>query len=150
MVVFPFVTYLLTTISVRDHCEAAILDYVERSRSKWMQKWPGMCVLNCSQVHWTSEMENAMTMEGTKGVQKMLEQQKIQLSAMTKLVRGKLKKNARTSIGALTVVDVHARDVTIGLVSECLWMQRWYYFECTWKYHRNNRNNRLGSLWKTL
>ena len=83
-----------------------------------MQKWPGMCVLNCSQVHWTSEMETAMKTDGTKGVERMLEQQKNQLQSMTKLVRGKLQKNARTAIGALTVVDVHARDVTIKLITE--------------------------------
>ena len=83
-----------------------------------MQKWPGMCVLNCSQVHWTSEMETAMNTDGTKGVERMLEQQKNQLQSMTKLVRGKLQKNARTAIGALTVVDVHARDVTVKLITE--------------------------------
>ena len=105
-------------VSVRDHCEQSIQDYLKRSRPKWMQKWPGMCVLNCSQVHWTAEMESAMNKHGTKGVERMLEQQKAQLADMTKLVRGKLQKNARTAIGALTVVDVHARDVTIKLVSE--------------------------------
>jgi dynein heavy chain, axonemal len=122
-------------ISVRDHCQSAIMDYLERPRSKWIQKWPGMCVLNCSQVHWTTEMETAMKAEGTKGVEKMLEKQKSQLTSMTKLVRGKLKKNARTSIGALTVVDVHARDVTIGLVnnkvsetSDFMWLSQMRYY----------------------
>ncbi len=122
-------------VSVRDHVEAAIVDYDERPRPKWMQKWQGMCVLNCSQVHWTKQMEEAMAKDGTAGVKKMLAQTKAQLADMTKLVRGKLSKNARTSIGALTVIDVHARDVTIGLITEgvskktdFLWLSQMRYY----------------------
>ena len=77
-----------------------------------------MCVINCSQNHWTREIEDALTKEGTAGAKKMYEQQLLQLADMVVCVRGKLTKLARSSVGALAVMDVHARDVTKTLVDE--------------------------------
>jgi dynein heavy chain, axonemal len=104
-------------VSIRDHVKEAIEDYTVTPRTEWMQKWPGMCVINCSQFHWTCEMEAAITAKGTQGLVEELEKQKLQLADMTILVRGKLNKLARTSIGALTVMDVHARDVGIKMIN---------------------------------
>jgi dynein heavy chain, axonemal len=105
-------------VCIRDVMEAAIEDYTVTARPKWMQKWPGMCVLNGSQMHWTSEMESLFLSDGGEGPSKMLEIQKAQLADMTILVRGKLSKAARTTVGALTVIDVHARDVIHKLALE--------------------------------
>ena len=44
-------------VCIRDAMHKAILEYSEVPRPRWMQKHPGMCVLNGSQMHWTSEME---------------------------------------------------------------------------------------------
>jgi dynein heavy chain len=41
----------------------------------------------------------------------------MQLADMTRLVRGHLSNMARTTVGALAVIDVHARDVTLKLVN---------------------------------
>merc|ERR1719316_1970740 len=97
--------------SVRDVAFKAGMNYVDKNttRGKWMQTWPGMLVLNCSQLWWTQEMEESMNAHGHKGIEAELEKQIGQLREMTKLVQGKLAKLARTSIGALTVIDVHAR-----------------------------------------
>lgn len=38
----------------------AIQDYLCIGRCEWMQKWPGMCVLNASQLHWTAETEELL------------------------------------------------------------------------------------------
>ena len=104
--------------SVKEVMRLAIEDYLVTPRPQWMQKWPSMCVLNGSQMHWTSEMENLFANEGVKGPQIMYDQQVAQLADMTILVRGELSKAARNVIGALTVIDVHARDVIKKLVDE--------------------------------
>ena len=105
-------------VSVREVMRMAIEDYLVTPRPKWMQKWPSMCVLNGSQMHWTSEMENLFVSEGAKGPKTMYDTQVAQLADMTILVRGELSKAARNVVGALTVIDVHARDVIKKLVDE--------------------------------
>ena len=105
-------------VCIRDVMEAAIEDYAVTPRPRWMQKHPGMCVLNGSQMYWTTEMEDLFTNEGGKGPQMMFDNQLAQLADMTILVRGKLNNAARTTVGALTVIDVHARDVIKKLVDE--------------------------------
>lgn len=105
-------------LSVRDVMGKAIADYTKTPRPKWMQKWAGMCVLNGSQMHWTSEMEQLFLSEGVKGPVIMLQQQVAQLADMTVLVRGHLSSAARVTVGALTVIDVHARDVIKKLVDD--------------------------------
>ena len=77
-----------------------------------------MVVLNGSQTHWTNEMEVLFVSEGAMGPLTMFERQVAQLADMTKLVRGKLSGAARVTIGALTVIDVHARDVIKKLVDD--------------------------------
>lgn len=104
-------------VSIRDVMYQAIQDYTKISRTKWIQKWPGMCVLNGSQFHWTREMEEEMAASGSDGVKRMMERQLAQLADMVQMVRGHLDKLARVSVGALAVIDVHARDVTMRLVN---------------------------------
>jgi dynein heavy chain len=104
--------------SIRTVMGKAIVDYTKTPRPQWMQKWPGMCVLNGSQMHWTREMEELFIAQGSKGPQIMFDRQVAQLADMTILVRGKLSSAARVTVGALTVIDVHARDVIRKLVDE--------------------------------
>ena len=48
----------------------SIEDYVQVSRQDWILKHSGQCVLNGSQVHWTTEVEDAIKNEGALGVSK--------------------------------------------------------------------------------
>jgi dynein heavy chain len=44
-------------ISIRSVLLNSIKDYTVKSREDWILVHPGQCVLNGSQVHWTSEVE---------------------------------------------------------------------------------------------
>jgi len=89
----------------------ALEDYIQAPRTEWMQKWPGQVVINGSQVHWTTDTERFIREKGNAGVHEHYEQLVRQLNDMVFLIRGKLSKMARITIGALAVIDVHARDV---------------------------------------
>jgi dynein heavy chain len=96
---------------VRDHMIRAVRAYPDTVRTQWMLDWPGQVVLNASQVHWTSETETALSEKGNQGVYDYYEQIQQQLADMVLLIRRGLNSNQRTTVGALAVIDVHARDV---------------------------------------
>jgi dynein heavy chain len=97
--------------AVREQMRLGVEDYVTKPRTEWMQQWPGQVVLNGSQVLWTNETETAMREKGNAGIAEYHDQLVAQLNDMVYVIRGDLSKMARLTIGALAVIDVHARDV---------------------------------------
>lgn len=63
-----YVEKMMTT-SVRSVLLQSIEDYAVRKRTEWVKLHAGMCVLNGSQVHWTSDVDTAIRQRGVPGVQ---------------------------------------------------------------------------------
>ena len=101
--------------SIRYVLKYSIDDYAVRERPEWILNHPGQCVLNGSQVHWTQEVEAAMEAEGLEGISKYLQKLEDQLLETVKLVRRKLSNLQSITLGALIVIDVHARGVLKNL-----------------------------------
>ncbi len=73
--------------SVRAALLHSIQSYPEPSRTTWVRSNPGQCVLNGSQVHWTSEVENAINDKGVAGIAEYVVKLNSQLNDMVDLVR---------------------------------------------------------------
>ena len=104
-------------MSMRDVVEAARNAYATDPRDDWVQEWPGQVVLCVSQIYWTSEVHEALK-EGTQGLRDYLVKLNTQLGGIVKLVRGNLSMMTRITLGALVVIDVHARDVVVDMVAK--------------------------------
>uniref|UniRef100_UPI00358FFBD0 dynein axonemal heavy chain 3 n=1 Tax=Myxine glutinosa TaxID=7769 RepID=UPI00358FFBD0 len=93
----------------------AIAESAEVTRKQWVMEWPGQVVICISMVYWTAEVSEAIS-NGT--LKAYLQQSNDQIADIVQLVRGKLSGGARLTLGALTVIDVHARDVVAKLTEE--------------------------------
>nr|KAG5713480.1 hypothetical protein BaRGS_025028 [Batillaria attramentaria] len=99
--------------SVRKVILDSIQAYRDSPRKRWVIEWPGQIILCVSSIFWTSEVIEAM--QQPNGLQQYLEKSNKQIEEIVELVRGKLESGARITLGALTVIDVHARDVVADM-----------------------------------
>uniref|UniRef100_A0A8C9Z160 Dynein axonemal heavy chain 3 n=1 Tax=Sander lucioperca TaxID=283035 RepID=A0A8C9Z160_SANLU len=114
--------------SVRHVIHQGVMQYTELPRKKWVLQWPGQVVICASSIFWTTEVSEAIQTN-------TLPKCNAQIADIVELVRGKLPGGARMTLGALTVIDVHARDVVaklakdgISSLNDFAWISQLRYF----------------------
>jgi len=127
--------------SIRTLTVASLEDYLRIPRKQWILSWPAQVVLGVSCVFWTKVVTDSLKAGGGQALLECNQKLDGQLREMVELVRGKLDKLQRKTLGALTTIDVHNRDVVTKMVeldirevSHFEWMsQLRYYWEDAWK-----------------
>ncbi|XP_077075428.1 dynein axonemal heavy chain 3 isoform X1 [Siphateles boraxobius] len=102
-------------MSIRGVIKQGMEQYSEMPRKKWVLLWPGQVVICASCIYWTSEVSDAIQ---NNTLPAYVEQSNAQIADIVELVRGKLPGGARMTLGALIVIDVHARDVVCKLAQD--------------------------------
>ncbi|XP_038127258.1 dynein heavy chain 12, axonemal [Cyprinodon tularosa] len=128
--------------SVRDVIARSRLAYGETSRNQWVTEWPGQVVICTSQIFWTLEVHEAIR-AGPDGIKNYYHQLKNQLEDIIKLVRGKLAKQTRITLGALVTIDVHARDVVMELIEKGVSHETDFQWLAQLRYYWSNDNVRV-------
>uniref|UniRef100_A0A8C4DXT9 Dynein axonemal heavy chain 3 n=1 Tax=Dicentrarchus labrax TaxID=13489 RepID=A0A8C4DXT9_DICLA len=118
--------------SVQHVIHQGVIQYTELPRKKWVLQWPGQVVICASSIFWTTEVSEAIQ---TNSLPAYVEKCNAQIADIVELVRGRLAGGARMTLGALTVIDVHARDVVaklaedrISSLNDFAWISQLRYF----------------------
>ncbi|XP_049887204.1 dynein axonemal heavy chain 7-like [Pectinophora gossypiella] len=103
--------------SVHNGVALSFDDYTLKRREWWVLVWPGQCVQCIAMTYWTLEVTEAIHIS-IAAMNKYWDKCNYQISKIVDLVRGELSLQNRITLGALVVLDVHARDVLMLLI-EC-------------------------------
>ncbi|XP_069580748.1 dynein axonemal heavy chain 12 [Brachyistius frenatus] len=128
--------------SVRDVIAQSRVAYAETARDQWVKEWPGQVVLCTSQIFWTLEVHEAIR-GGPDGLKTYYQQLQNQLKEIVELVRGKLAKQTRITLGALVTIDVHARDVVLELIEKGVSHETDFQWLAQLRYYWSNDNVRV-------
>lgn len=110
--------------SLYDHAKGALQAYPPYEdaidRRAWFFTRPAQAIILVDQIMWTLGCANAIrdiaSGRDRDALAKFLDYNKRQIESMVSLVRGELTKLQRTLLGAMVVIDVHARDVVAAMV----------------------------------
>lgn len=106
--------------TLRELLEKAVQAYRKTSREKWLlqPRWPGQIILVTCQLYWTQEVSRALISSGLRGLQKYGKKLNTQMTSLIDLVRKKQNPIQSSTLSALIVIEVHARDVVSKLIEE--------------------------------
>lgn len=97
----------------------AVKAYAVTKREDWIINCNcGQAVLAVSQIYWTKEVAVALQAGGAEALQTFADKCAKELMAEIEMVRGDLSNLERATLGALVVIDVHARDVLAAMVKD--------------------------------
>ena len=102
--------------TVLEQCGKSMKAYTQVARAEWTVDWPGQVVLTVNQVHWAQGVARAIQ-RGKNGLNEFLDKSNAELQYIVMKVRGDLSYLQRCTLGALVVIDVHARDVVEHLIA---------------------------------
>ncbi|XP_039627270.1 dynein heavy chain 12, axonemal [Polypterus senegalus] len=128
--------------SVQDVIARSRLTYAESARKEWVKEWPGQVVLCTSQMFWTIEVHEAIK-SGPQGLKNYYDHLQNQLNDIVELVRGKLPKQTRITLGALVTIDVHARDVVMEMIEKEVSKETDFQWLAQLRYYWENDNTRV-------
>ncbi|NXE11184.1 DYH7 protein, partial [Lophotis ruficrista] len=128
--------------SVRDVIARSRMAYLETERKRWVLEWPGQVVLCVSQMFWTSEVHEVLR-SGPEGLKDYYDTLQLQLNDIVELVRGKLSKETRTTLGALVTIDVHARDVLMEMIESGVQNETDFQWLAQLRYYWESENVRV-------
>ena len=103
--------------TVLDQCSKSLKAYAQVARAEWTADWPGQVVLTVNQIQWTNQVERAINKTGKGALKEFLDKSNAELQFIVMKVRGDLSYLQRCTLGALVVIDVHARDVVEHLIA---------------------------------
>jgi dynein heavy chain len=112
--------------SVWKVCGEGLATYPDEPRAEWVRNYPGQAVLAVTQKYWTDEVTNSIS-NGPEAMYAYLQQNNSQINEIVALVRGQLTLQNRVTLGALVVLDVHARDVLEHLYNKVKILKYNYY-----------------------
>ena len=133
--------------SLRDVTIASKDAYAKSERSDWVKEWPGQVVLAVSQIYWTQHVHDAIN---TGRLTEYYEKCTQQLERIVELVRGNLTSMQRTTLGALVVIDVHARDVLKQLSEANLTSDTDFQWLCQLRYYWEAEDVRVRMINTTV
>uniref|UniRef100_A0A3P8VG82 Dynein axonemal heavy chain 7 n=1 Tax=Cynoglossus semilaevis TaxID=244447 RepID=A0A3P8VG82_CYNSE len=118
--------------SVQHVIHGGVIQYCELPRKEWVLRWPGQVVICASSIFWTSEVSEAISKHSLPAY---VDKSNDQIADIVELVRGALPGGARMTLGALIVIDVHARDVVaeladdqVSTLNDFAWISQLRYF----------------------
>jgi len=103
--------------SIRHVIAKSLEAYKVEPRTEWVRNWPGQAILCVSSKYWTDNMHLSLR-NGPEEMEAYLQKSNKDIQDIVYMVRGKLPKQNRVTLGALVVLDVHARDVLQDLIDQ--------------------------------
>ena len=98
--------------TIKSSTEGCLADYGKKEREKWvLGNWPGMAIIGVDMMQWTQGAEENMKKGGVPGLELYYDKLGKMMDGIVNLVRQPITNLQRSTIEAMIVLDVHARDV---------------------------------------
>ncbi|ESN95105.1 hypothetical protein HELRODRAFT_102708 [Helobdella robusta] len=127
-------------MSIKHVIQQSNAAYLKESRVHWVMNWPGQVILCVSQIHWTAGVHRSIKERTLNEFETHLNKQ---LSEIVELIRGSLTRHQRITLGALVVIDVHARDVVKELTDRKIENEKDFAWMAQLRYYIKDGNDTI-------